>query len=120
MKIAAAAFLTLILSTVVFAFEKRANEVDPTHTAQELECADCHDTDKPEKRASASKCIECHTSKSDDPPIAFKDEAGTSYEVNPHSSHAGNMRCTLCHKMHIPSSLYCNEGCHHKFLLKVP
>jgi fumarate reductase flavoprotein subunit len=118
-----AAFIAIILFTLfalVYASEKRADEVDPAHAAQELNCADCHDTDKPEKRAPASKCIECHSSKTDEPPIAFKDETDISYNVNPHASHAGNMRCTLCHKIHAPSSLYCNEGCHHKFLLKVP
>jgi fumarate reductase flavoprotein subunit len=113
-------FLSLLVIAVVFASEKKADGIDPVHNETGLNCADCHDTDKPEKRAAASKCIECHTSKADDAPLAFKDETGTSYEVNPHSSHAGNMRCTLCHKIHAESSLYCNEGCHHKFLLTVP
>jgi hypothetical protein len=30
------------------------------------------------------------------------------------------MRCTLCHKIHSASMLYCNEGCHHTFDLVVP
>jgi fumarate reductase flavoprotein subunit len=113
-------FLSFLVITIAFASEKKADAIDPVHSETGLNCADCHDTDKPEKRAAASKCIECHTSKADDAPTAFKDETGISYEVNPHSSHAGNMRCTLCHKIHAASSLYCNEGCHHRFLLTVP
>jgi fumarate reductase flavoprotein subunit len=120
MKILFAAFILFVYLTVVFASEKRNEKIDPVHANEELLCADCHNTDEPEKKAAASKCIECHISKSDEPPLLFKDETGISYEVNPHASHAGNIRCTLCHKIHAPSSLYCNESCHHKFILTVP
>lgn len=112
-------FLSLWVIAIAFASEKKSGEIDSVHSETGLNCADCHDTDKPERRAAAAKCVECHSSKDDDAPISFKDEMDTIYKVNPHSSHAGNMRCTLCHKIHAESTLYCNESCH-KFLLTVP
>nr|CBX28209.1 unknown protein [uncultured Desulfobacterium sp.] len=40
--------------------------------------------------------------------------------TNPHKSHIGEARCTLCHKNHAQSVLDCNQ-CHlPKFDMKVP
>jgi hypothetical protein len=110
----------LILLITAFAADKAAETVDSAHEDAGLTCDECHDEGNPVKRAAAANCIECHSDKRDEAPIAFKDDTGISYEVNPHSSHAGNMRCTLCHRIHTQSVLFCNEGCHHKFLLTVP
>ena len=49
-------------------------------------------------------CEQCHNSSA--PTAAAKKVA-----LNPHDSHAGQLRCTLCHKEHEQSVLYCRQ-CH--------
>jgi hypothetical protein len=68
-------------------------------------CVDCHKSDKPTRSAPISACKTCHGEYAD---IAKKT---ADMKPNPHDSHAGEVRCTLCHKSHSPSVLYCNE-CH--------
>lgn len=95
------------------------NKLADMHKAQGLTCADCHVDEVPTKKASARKCIECHGDMSDSAPLSFKDSTGKDYNLSPHDSHAGQIRCTLCHSGHEQSKLYCNT-CHHTFQLSVP
>jgi len=96
------------------------HELRGKHLAAELKCRDCHGTDTPDKRAPASRCKECHegeikiASKS----LPLHGKVGRVVEVNAHASHQDDLRCTLCHRVHSPSVLYCNEC--HEFDLKVP
>ena len=103
----------------IAAEQKDAGIINQPHREAGLECADCNGAKVPEKRAAASACIECHTKKSDDKHVEFND-GDRSVSVNPHNSHVGEIRCTQCHKIHRQSLLYCNEGCHHKFINTVP
>ena len=96
-------------------------EIRGAHLENELTCFDCHETDEPTKRANQRLCIDCHGDMSDDTEIRhFKDANGVNHEAPVHTSHAGQLRCTLCHQAHQPSVLYCNEGCHHTFDIQVP
>ena len=79
--------------------------VSGKHLENEITCEDCHGTDEPAKRAPVSACYACH---GEYPELA---ELTASMEVNPHASHQGEPRCTLCHKTHEPSVLFCND-CH--------
>ncbi len=90
--------------------------VNKAHLDNDISCADCHGTATPEKRASAKTCIGCHS----EIPGTVKtySDAGNTREVNIHNSHDGQLRCTLCHRIHEPSTLYCAD-CHH-FEVKVP
>lgn len=117
-------YLYLLTAMLLFAnvalAQKTTVEISGAHLDAGLGCTDCHGTDTPEKRASQKACLECHGDMLDSAPIKFNSEDGAAFEVSPHNSHAGQIRCTLCHASHEPSKLYCNEGCHHKFILEVP
>ncbi|PLX68825.1 MAG: hypothetical protein C0603_05890 [Denitrovibrio sp.] len=77
----------------------------------ELACADCHGTDAPVKRAKTSVCKTCHEDHEGEEKVYLNN--GAEVEVNVHKSHQGELRCTLCHNIHKPSKLYCNQdGCH--------
>jgi fumarate reductase flavoprotein subunit len=112
--------IAAVLTGAVFAAEKRSGEITGAHAEAELGCTDCHATDKPVKNAPQSSCIECHGDRSDETPMVLKEKNGLEFTVSPHNSHAGQIRCTLCHKLHGKSILYCNEACHHEFILTVP
>jgi len=81
------------------------------HNEAQLECIDCHGVEEPVKRARASACKNCHEDHKGEVKTYYNN--GQPVEVNPHDSHQGELRCTLCHKIHEPSVLYCNQsGCH--------
>lgn len=116
--ILAVSVLMLVFALYAFAADEQINKV---HLDNGLECADCHETDTPTKRANQRLCIECHGDKADDDEVkTLVDANGTKDESTIHTSHAGQLRCTLCHAIHKPSVLYCNEGCHHTWQIKVP
>ena len=85
------------------------------HAARGVTCEACHKTATPSRAARASSCAGCHT---------YADVARKTAKMNPnpHESHAGEIRCTLCHKEHKASENYCLQ-CHatgEKFRFKVP
>ncbi len=91
------------------------------HLENELTCSSCHLTDTPVKRAGQQACIDCHGDMQDDHNVVvLKNVSGYETKSTIHTSHAGQIRCTLCHSMHKPSVLYCNEGCHHTWQINVP
>lgn len=87
-----------------------------------LDCAACHGTNQPVEMADQKACIECHGQ------YKGKVVPGADYnpdrnprrpviEVNPHDSHLGDVRCTLCHREHSKSpQTTCNQ-CHQNFRL---
>lgn len=108
----------LVFAVLAFAAD---GDLRGAHKDNGLTCADCHGTDKPDKRASQNACKDCHGDKSDDTEIrSFKDADGEIHKSAIHTSHVSPLRCTLCHQIHKPSVLYCNQGCHHSFEIKVP
>ena len=112
--------LAVVCTAALAAAVKAPDKTDSVHEKAGLSCTDCHGTDKPDSRAPQGPCRDCHGDKSDDKSIKFTGASGKSYETVVHNSHVGSVRCTLCHKSHEPSILYCNtESCHtHK--LTVP
>ncbi len=108
-------FILLVIFFIgsAWAIEMPVNKV---HLENEISCADCHGTATPERRAPASACINCHG----EIPGAVKsyDDAGTAREINVHDSHDGQLRCTLCHRIHEESIFYCADC--HQFDVKVP
>ena len=90
------------------------------HRDKNIACESCHAKGSPYARPDDSTCIGCHGSYAD---LAKKTERLDNIKAgieNPHKSHMGEARCTLCHKNHAPSVLNCNE-CHSpKFDLKAP
>lgn len=112
----------IVMLTLCAVFAYAADkQVSGTHLENGIRCVDCHETDEPTKRANQRACQSCHGDMSDKTePMHFKDAAGAMHEIAIHKSHAGQIRCTLCHMSHQPAVLYCNEGCHHTFEIKVP
>lgn len=74
------------------------------HNAAKVQCQTCH-VEGVDKPAPASSCLTCHGS--------YKAAAAltASLKPNPHDSHMGEIRCTICHAAHRPSQVYCNQ-CH--------
>jgi hypothetical protein len=86
--------------------------LDHIHSGYDVGCASCHEKPFPDSRASMDQCLNCHVSYEH---VAKLTEA---VKPNPHRSHYEDLRCTICHKAHEPSVLYCNQC--HKFDLNVP
>ena len=101
--------IVFLFSSTVFAETKT---VTGKHAEAKVTCAACHGSDAPTKRAPASACISCH---GDNASVAKRTKNVTP---NPHDSHQGDLRCTLCHKTHEPSVVYCDECHSFKFNIK--
>jgi hypothetical protein len=86
--------------------------LDHTHAKAGTDCSGCHETPFPDNGLSMEECLKCHGSYEE---LA---EATRETEPNPHDSHYMDLRCTLCHKVHTDSVLYCNTC--HEFELDVP
>lgn len=95
-----------------------AQAFDLKHQARGLQCESCHKVATPTKKPKARVCETCH---------AYDDLAQRSEKKglvpNPHQSHAGPIKCVLCHHEHKPSESYC-VSCHTngdpRFSFKVP
>jgi len=98
--------------------------LDHVHAEANVTCKDCHhvtpfeaagealtyvtgDYEEPMREISYSKegCLQCHRS------YESLAERTSALEPNPHESHLGELDCTLCHKSHRPSEVYCTQ-CH--------
>ena len=101
------AICLLIMSATLAwtAFAATDMPVSGKHLEIEVGCVDCHGTEEPVKRAPVSACYSCHGEYTE---VA---QLTAHMEINPHASHQGEPRCTLCHKTHEPSVLFCND-CH--------
>ena len=81
-----------------------AGDMTSKHAERGVACASCHGTSTPATKAKSKACMSCHSYAD----LAKKTAGG---KINPHDSHAGELRCTLCHKEHGESTLYC-KTCH--------
>ncbi len=89
---------------------------------KDVACATCHGTDKPAQAADQSACIKCHGQfKGKVVPNADynpdRNPRRPVIEVNPHDSHLGDVRCTLCHREHTKSPEAACVQCHKNFRL---
>lgn len=78
------------------------------HQSHSITCEQCHGTASPATKAKAKVCFNCHNYQD-----LAKMTSTKNLVLNPHDSHAGELRCTLCHKEHGQSVVYCKE-CHKK------
>lgn len=90
-------------------------KLPPHHVKGGVHCFDCHQEEKPTKKAVASEsCMTCH---GDYPAMkALTKDA----KPNPHDSHKGEVACTECHRQHKPAVVMCLD-CHegkYKFRIK--
>ena len=96
-----------VVSVLPAAAQDSAARSLPSHHAKAgVHCYDCHQEEKPTKKAVASdSCMTCH---GDYPAMkALTKDA----KPNPHDSHLGELACTECHRQHQPPVVKCLE-CH--------
>ena len=95
--------------------ESKGFRLPPYHVKAGVHCHDCHQEEKPTKKAVASEsCMTCH---GDYPAMKALTKGA---KPNPHDSHQGEIACTECHRQHNPPLVKCLE-CHegkYKFNLK--
>jgi hypothetical protein len=91
--------------------------MDNLHAKAGISCANCHGKELPtfDVTVENTRCLACHGPmealvKKTEPP-EFKDR-------NPHQSHLGDIACTVCHKAHSESKVYC-LGCHQNFKMTI-
>ena len=111
----AALALVFLGAWPVLAQDAKGHSLPAHHTKAGVHCFDCHQEEKPTKKAVASEsCMTCH---GDYPAMkALTKEA----KPNPHDSHLGEIPCTDCHRQHQPPVVKCLE-CHEgKYKFKIP
>lgn len=89
---------------------------------KDLSCQTCHGTNTPTEMADQAACIKCHGQyKGKVVPNADynpdRNPRRPVIEVNPHDSHLGDVRCTLCHREHSKSPETACHQCHKNFRL---
>jgi hypothetical protein len=89
--------------------------LDNLHAKASLSCANCHGKDMPklDSTVTNAKCLDCHGPIDQ---LAQKTEPADFKDRNPHRSHLGEIDCTVCHKAHGESKIYCLQ-CHVKFVM---
>jgi len=105
-QIFAACALLASLVAPATAQEAKARTLPPHHAKSGVHCFDCHQEEKPTKKAVASdSCMTCH---GDYPAMKALTK---DVKPNPHDSHLGEIACTECHRQHQPPVVKCLE-CH--------
>jgi hypothetical protein len=91
--------------------------MDNRHAKTGVVCAGCHGKDlaRSDDTVENPRCLECHGSMEK---LAKKTEPKDFPDRNPHKSHLGEINCTVCHRAHAESKVYC-LGCHQKFEMKI-
>lgn len=92
--------------------------MDALHAKGNIVCLACHDRRVAQKGDSVEndRCLSCHGGLES---LAARSAPKDFPDRNPHQSHLGDIACTVCHKAHGPSTVYC-LGCHQKFKMKIP
>ncbi len=102
----------------IFISWSTSKNTDAIHGKADILCSACHGKHLPVTGDDVENitCLNCHgpleTLKKQSEPKDFPDR-------NPHNSHLGDIACTVCHKAHKPSVVYC-LGCHGNFKMKIP
>ena len=102
---------SLLCGLVLLALPASAQEggphaIRPHHAKAGVHCFNCHQEEKPTKKAVASEsCMVCH---GDYPAMRA---ATKDVKPNPHDSHLGEIPCTECHRQHQAPKVKCLE-CH--------
>ena len=112
-----------ILKVVLFAFlltgicpavalQAQPVLLEQVHKSKSITCDKCHGTNAKPEPVAMETCLTCHGS------YQKLADLSKGKSPNPHDSHVGEIRCTLCHHIHKDSTLYCNTC--HSFEKKVP
>jgi len=92
--------------------------MDNLHAKVGTTCVNCHGKYLPKLDANVDngRCLECHGPMEK---LIQKTESKEFTNRNPHKSHLDNLDCTICHKGHSASVVYC-LSCHKNFDMKIP
>ena len=104
-------FIWIVLATGVNGMTQVSSGSEKLHEQKGIACEGCHRKSQQEP-VSPETCSGCHGS------YQKLGESNKGRFPNPHDSHLGEIRCTLCHHVHKASEMYCNRC--HSFDLKVP
>jgi len=88
------------------------------HAEAGIVCSQCHGKGLPtfDDTVENAGCLRCHGPMEQ---LAKKSEPKEFKDRNPHKSHLGEIACTVCHKGHMESKVYCLD-CHKQFEMKIP
>ena len=80
------------------------------HARKNVACSSCHGGKLPvlDDKPGNETCFTCHKSYA---VLAAKTPGKYHPSRNPHGAHLGSVNCTICHKAHEPSIIYC-KNCH--------
>ena len=76
------------------------------HTAARVNCVACHSEEPAGTPPEIATCLRCHGGTYAG--LAAKTQL---VQPNPHASHQGPVPCSVCHHVHSPSQMFCNN-CH--------
>jgi len=95
----------------------KSKYMDNIHAKGNIVCAGCHGKEVPlaDSTVENQRCLECHGPMEK---LAKETEPKEFPDRNPHKSHLGEVACTVCHKAHAASKVYCLE-CHKKFKMQI-
>jgi CDGSH-type Zn-finger protein len=101
----------------IFTSWASSSYTDNLHAKVGIACAQCHGKRLPkaDDTVENSRCLACHGPMDT---LAQKTEPKDFKDRNPHKSHLGDIACTVCHKGHSESKIYC-LGCHQNFKMKI-
>ncbi len=92
---------------------KASGNTDSLHGKVNIVCGGCHGTTLPKEGAEVEngQCLACHGPMDR---LAATSAPKDFPDRNPHKSHLGEINCTVCHKGHVESKIYC-LNCHRLF-----
>jgi hypothetical protein len=107
----------MVLMKEIFSSWAGSNFTDNLHARAGIACTQCHGKELPkaDDTVENSRCLSCHGPLDQ---LAKKTEPKDFKDRNPHKSHLGEIACTVCHKGHAASKVYCLE-CHKGFNMKI-
>lgn len=108
----------MVLLMVKAPLAEGADFLADLHGGRQVTCNACHGDKIPAQGAIVAndRCLACH---GDDEKLKKKATPPTAASPDPHFSHLGEIDCTLCHRGHTQSRVYCME-CHKTFTMKLP
>lgn len=100
-----------------FASWGKPGYMDNMHAKGSIDCLGCHGKEVPKADSTVDNttCLKCHGPVDK---LVKKTAPGDFPDRNPHKSHLGEIACTVCHKAHSASKVYCLD-CHKNFKMKI-